>query len=518
MVMGTRPTQAAASAAGLRVLIVGGGASGVLLAAHLLRRARGQVAVTILEKGAMLGCGVAYSTSDAQHLLNTRVSNMSAHPDDPDHFLNWLRSEDGGVANPHGFVPRATYGRYLKSLLNPWVDSPALTCWYAECLRLDPSKSGVIAHLANGETIEGDLAVLATGHALPGPSEAPGLSQPWGAPDIPSDGDVLMVGSGLTMVDQVLSLLERGHEGRITAVSRRGLLPQVHRPTVPMVFHYEDLPGPMRISALMRWLREQVREHESLGGDWRDAVDGLRPHLQAIWRDLPLPSRRSFLRHASSYWEVHRHRMPPSSFERINDAQDQGRFRLLRGRYESVDVTPDGTLLAHIAGPDGRQKVLPVRCVIDCRGIRRDPERHATPLVAHLLAAGAARVDPLRLGLDVGPDCSVRDASGAASERLFALGPASRAAFWEITAIPDIRFQVAALAERIMHRVVAQPGKDESVRLGTLGPTSSRSRTRRQDGTDPRDGEEYSFLTGHGRRDLLPKAISLEWPEPPPSS
>ena len=118
MVTGTRPTNAAADTAGLRVIIVGGGASGVLLAAHLLRRAKGQVVVTILEKGAMLGCGVAYSTSDPQHLLNTRVSNMSAHPDDPDHFLNWLRSEDGSAANPHGFVPRATYGRYLKSLLD----------------------------------------------------------------------------------------------------------------------------------------------------------------------------------------------------------------------------------------------------------------------------------------------------------------------------------------------------------------------------------------------------------------
>ena len=132
MVTGTRLTTGSPGRAGLRVLIVGGGASGVLLAAHLLRRAKGEVAVTILEKGAMLGCGVAYSTSDPQHLLNTRVSNMSAHPDDPDHFLNWLRSEGEIVANPHGFVPRATYGRYLKSLLDPWTDSPALTCWHAE--------------------------------------------------------------------------------------------------------------------------------------------------------------------------------------------------------------------------------------------------------------------------------------------------------------------------------------------------------------------------------------------------
>jgi uncharacterized NAD(P)/FAD-binding protein YdhS len=268
----------------------------------------------------------------------------------------------------------------------------------------------------------------------------------------------------------------------------------------------------------MRWLRQQAQAQEAKGGDWRDVVDGLRPHLQAIWRDLPLPSRRSFLRHASSYWEVHRHRMPPSSFERISAAQDQGRFRLLRGRYESVEVTPDGTLLARIAKPDGRQKVLPVRCVIDCRGIRRDPERHATPLVAHLLAAGAARVDALRLGLDVGPDCAIRDSVGAASGRLFALGPASRAAFWEITAIPDIRSQAATLAERILRRAVERPGADESVQHRSLGSAHYRPRPRRQDSTDPEAREDYILPTGQSRRDLLPEGRSLEWPEPLPSS
>ena len=48
--------------------------------------------------------------------------------------------------------------------------------------------------------------------------------------------------------------------------------------------------------------------------------------------------------------------------------------------------------------------------------------------------------------LDVEPDCTLRDAAGERIEGLFAIGPVSRAAFWEITAIPDIREQVAALA------------------------------------------------------------------------
>ncbi|EYD76410.1 hypothetical protein Rumeso_02022 [Rubellimicrobium mesophilum DSM 19309] len=427
----------------------------MLLAAQLLRQGAGRVAVTILEKGAMLGCGVAYSTPDPRHLLNTRVANMAAYPDEPDHFLDWLRGEEGWFADPQGFVSRGTYGRYMRGLLDPWGDTPALACWQAECLRLEVGAKGVTAHLATGERVAADLAVLATGHALPGAAQTPGISQPWSGPATPCDGHVLIVGSGLTIVDQVLSLLAGGHEGTITAISRHRLLPQVHRPTDPVDLRPGELTEPMRIAPLMRWLRGQARAREEAGGDWRDVVDGLRPHLQAIWRELPTESRRSFLRHASSLWEVHRHRMPPASHEKLQEARGSGRLRLLRGRFESAGVGEAGRLVARISGPDGRHRDLPVSRIIDCRGVRRDPEAHATPLVAELLASGKARLDPLRVGLDVGPDCAVLRADGSASGRLFAMGPASRAAFWEITAIPDIRAQAAALAGRLLERVGA---------------------------------------------------------------
>ncbi|TNC48551.1 FAD-dependent oxidoreductase [Rubellimicrobium rubrum] len=493
MVMMTHPVAGQPPAPGLRVLIVGGGASGVLLAAQLLRQGQGQVAVTILERGAMLGCGVAYSTPDPQHLLNTRVANMSAYPDQPEHFLEWLRADGERFADPQGFVPRGIYGRYMQSVLDPWGETPALTCWQSECLHLEVAPRGVTAHLAGGERVEADLAVLATGHALPAAAQASGLSQPWAAPASPCDGRLLIVGSGLTMVDQVLSLLAAGQEGKIIAISRHRLLPQVHRPTEPMFFCAEDLPRPMRIASLMRWLRAQAKAREEAGGDWRDAVDGLRPHLQAIWRALPPTSRRTFLRHASAYWEVHRHRMPPASHERLAKARSDARLQLLRGQFEKAVLTPEGRLLAHIAGPDGRHRELPVSRIIDCRGVRRDPEAHATPLIAGLLASGEARVDPLRVGLDVGPDCAVLRADGSASGRLFAMGPASRAAFWEITAIPDIRSQAARLAERILNRVGSVPG-----------PAT--------------DGEEESApSTGRTRsKDILSTAASLEWPTPDP--
>ena len=128
-----------AAHAARHVIIVGGGASGVLLAAQLLRH-EGPLRVTIVERRALLGCGVAYSTSDPGHLLNTRVHNMSAFPDDPGHFLRWLHdSAEAPAATPDCFASRAAYGRYLEGLLAAW-GRDRLTCHRRECLRVEESR------------------------------------------------------------------------------------------------------------------------------------------------------------------------------------------------------------------------------------------------------------------------------------------------------------------------------------------------------------------------------------------
>ena len=108
-----RMTPPPADGAAAHIVIVGGGASGVLMATHLLTHP-GRFRVTIVEGRNMLGCGIAYSTEDPQHLLNTRVQNMSAFPDDPDHFRRWLRTRAGHGDAPAAFVSRPTYGRFRR--------------------------------------------------------------------------------------------------------------------------------------------------------------------------------------------------------------------------------------------------------------------------------------------------------------------------------------------------------------------------------------------------------------------
>jgi uncharacterized NAD(P)/FAD-binding protein YdhS len=436
----------------MHVLIVGGGASGVLLAAQLLRRKGSRFRVTLIERREMLGCGVAYSTSNASHLLNTRASNMSAFPDEPEHFLDWLRANHDPEIDGFSFVSRGVYGKYMAGLLAPWRGGDRLSCVRQDCVRLEePEDGGVVAHLANGTTIRADVAVLATGHALP--DEPDGLvAQPWaGASKVAPHESILIVGSGLTMVDQVMSLLDAGHRGEIVAVSRRGLLPQPHEPSAAAPISAGELPIGHGAAETMRWLRRRVARHVARGGNWRDVVDGLRPHMQTLWRAAPLTARKSFLRHGCAWWEVHRHRMPPASFARLRSAMQSGRLKLWRGSFHSAWRDEQGVLRARIELKQTRHtEDPPFAKIIDCRGIRRDPEAHASPLIAELLASGRARIDPLRLGLDVGAECDVLRPDGSVSGRLFAIGPASRAAFWEITAIPDIGEQASRVARQLV--------------------------------------------------------------------
>ena len=132
------------------VLIIGGGASGVLLAIQLLR-SPGGARVTIIEKRAELGLGFAYGEAQPFHLLNVRAANMSAYPDNRDHFLDWLDRNgiSGGVTGEgrFRFVPRPVFGRYISDELDELADTEfnrgRLTRVHAEAVALTRTPNGL---------------------------------------------------------------------------------------------------------------------------------------------------------------------------------------------------------------------------------------------------------------------------------------------------------------------------------------------------------------------------------------
>jgi len=252
---------------------------------------------------------------------------------------------------------------------------------------------------------------------------------------------VLVIGTGLTMIDIALLLDARGFRGKITALSRRGLTPRAHAPVEPSTLEERPLPS---ATALLRHVRARS---DQVG--WRAAVDELRPYTEGIWAAADLTERRRFLRHLRAWWDVHRHRIAPQVAAKVRAMQDQGRLEIAAGKLEGVAAHGDGARVRY--RPRGRDDIAQcdVRRIVNASGPQGDLLRTEEPLLRRLLECGLIRPDPLRIGIDVSPQSEVIGADGESCPTLLALGPMTRGTFWEIVAVPDIRRQTWAVARKL---------------------------------------------------------------------
>jgi uncharacterized NAD(P)/FAD-binding protein YdhS len=426
------------------VAIVGGGYSGTMLGAELARRG---ISSILIEASDREGMGTAFSTPSAGHLLNVIAGWMGASADRPDDFAKAVAAEG---YQPDDFVPRRRYGEYLRRILSDAKATGMLTVVPGQAVSAATSGRGWSIGLAEGGSIGARSVAMALGNQPPDrPGFADGaledlfINDPWSDEGheallsaAEEDGDILIIGTGLTMVDVVLSLVEAGHQGRITAVSRRGLMPRAHIPNPANTqVSFEALPkGSAR--SLMRWLRTNVGE-----AGWRAAVDSLRPHSQALWRSWSEPEQRRFLRHARPWWDIHRHRIAPEVAGRLKQLIQGGQVHIVAGRICSMVQEEDG--LSVTIRRRGQPKTMSrhFALAVNCTGPLGSLSRSKEELLRGMFEKGLAQPDKLDLGVEVDARSRV---VGAA--RAWALGPMTKGAFWEITAVPDIRNQVAMVA------------------------------------------------------------------------
>ncbi|WP_176593648.1 FAD/NAD(P)-binding protein [Sphingobium sp. EM0848] len=431
--------------------IIGGGFSGTLLAINLLRH--GALKVTMVERHAdRLGRGLAYGAAQAGHILNVRAANMSALPDQPGHFADWLAWAQLGQEG--SFATRRDYGAYLCAMLDEVraLAKSRLTALADEAVDLHLLDHGVRIELRSGASLTSDAVALAPGN-LP-PHDLPAftdlgrpayVNDPWAADiaqDLQADDQILLLGTGLTAVDCALSLDGAGFRGRIIALSRRGLAPHSHGPATASAPGGDRPQGPL--SALVRAVRARGA---AIG--WRNAVDELRPFTQDMWRAASAEERSRFLRHLRPYWDVHRHRIAPRVATRLTAMQAEGRLEIGAAKVAGAD-THDKGLIVHLRRRgESRTEQLSVARVINCTGPLGDLRRAHDPLLRALAARGDIRSDPLAIGIDVDRQCHAIARDDSAQQRLFVVGPMTRGAHWEIVAVPDIRRQVWALAREI---------------------------------------------------------------------
>lgn len=438
------------------VTIIGGGATGVLLAAHLLRDPDEDIRVTLVERDGWFGRGLAYSSDQSDHKVNVPARGMSAFADDPDHFCNWLRSRGFPEGNdPWAFVARGTYGAYLEDVLRAAgeVRPGRLTVVAEEAVEVRETHVGTETLLANGTSVIGHHAILAVGHETQ-PARGRGIAVRVGSRrDTPLDpyDKVMILGSGLSMVDAWLSLAHADHRGPILVVSRNGLLPMSHKDVPPLRIDAADVPFGASARHFLGWFRRLVVKAEAEGGDWRSVADGLRPHSQRIWQSWSEHQRRRFLTHLRPWWNIHRHRLPPDLHRRMLEAVEEGQVTLIAGEFLDIALIEGDRVRTRIRRRGATEsETIDVARVYDCGGVSVDVEASSNPLIRDLIATGRGRADPLHIGLDVSPDNYVIDAKGQVSRRLLVAGPLTRGRYFEIEAIPDIRVQCARIARHLL--------------------------------------------------------------------
>jgi uncharacterized NAD(P)/FAD-binding protein YdhS len=438
---------------GSSVLIIGGGFSGTMLAVRLAELGASS---SVIEKSGEFGTGLAYSTPFDGHLLNVRSNRMSAIESRPSDFVDWLRVHRPDIADPEDFAPRKVYGQYLRDrLASAQAARPGLIHLVTGTVTAIGTE-GVI--LDDARTLAGRAVIIATGNPSPGTTGSSGMKgegerdrggiihDPWQCGVLerigPTD-DVLIIGTGLTMVDVLLSLNAQKWRGHATALSRRGLLPREHGecPDTPVDLPDAALAGD--ISKRLMAVRRLLDHH-----NWREVMEAYRPITADLWARASMDQRARMVRHLRPWWDVHRHRLAPRLAKTLDGWLAEGRLTLCRGRLVKLCRQDEGVAAFwKPRGPDKSDTTLnslSVPWVIDCSG----PAHSAAsdPLTGPLVACGQARLDPLGLGLDLEEDGRLLRVDGSSQPGVFVLGPPSRAAFWETIAVPDIRKRIEAVA------------------------------------------------------------------------
>jgi uncharacterized NAD(P)/FAD-binding protein YdhS len=443
------------------IAIIGGGAAGAAVFGALLRHAS-HAGIHWITGPSASGRGVAYASTDEQHLLNVRAAGMGLYPDQDEEFAQYAARHRADVRGTD-FLPRHLFGDFIEQQLRDRIGTAQrlgrrFATYPHEAWHIESRLDGYRVCLADGTAVEADVVVLAIGALAPRPlravSDAALASgayelDPWRLPqraDVPHR--LLVIGTGLTAADTLLSVARRWPHAELVAISRHGLLPFVHPslPTAPYLLQQELNDALLACSGVAPMLkRMRAAWHASPQTDWRSLIDGMRPVNARLWQGLTLAQRKQFLHHLRWLWEAARHRTAPQTAEALQQLFDEGRLQVHAARVLAVDGR--GPLEVSVrARASQLQSTLQADLVVQATGLDTAAAYAEHTLLSQLLQDGLAVADPLQLGVAARPDGRLLNAHGEVQPGLYAIGSLLRGNLWECTAMPEIRAAAHALA------------------------------------------------------------------------
>lgn len=455
------------------IAIVGSGFSGTMTAINLIQMlpSNHQTHITLIEKSGIFAQGVAYSTQDPYHLLNVRAIRMGAFSDNPEHFYQWTQEHENLwkqyfpalTVHPEDYVPRKLYALYLHFLFEQAKQEAknkhiTLLCLSNEAIAAIPIKGDQLKiTLNNDRSLITNFLVLATNFQTSqniqiDPNLPPGhyIDNIWNLPynsflslsdfsHLKTNSRIVIVGSGLTMVDAAVTLIKKGYPGEILAISKHGHLPEPHHEKIdvppPNALH----KYPIQLLPLFKYVKEECIAAEKKGVDWRAIIDSLRPFAVSLWEALSLNDKKRFVRHVLSFWNKYRHRIPPSSFKIIQTHQQNGKLRVIKGNVKALHKSNKQISV------ETNQSII-ADYVLNCSGPQLNIKKTTNPLLKNLLQNELVTPDPLNMGISVDDHYKV---IGKINCSIYAMGQLLTGQKLETVAVPELRNQCAHIAKEI---------------------------------------------------------------------
>ncbi|ANM02810.1 FAD-NAD(P)-binding domain-containing protein [Rhizobium phaseoli] len=451
------------------VAIIGGGVSGAGVAYHLARMtADAHPVILVFEPRAELGRGLAYDTDDPAHRINVPAAKMSLQPDEQGEFQAWIDARDAVACDPEAkrpdgqiFPRRRLFGDYVASLLKPFLDDGSVRHCRAAVSHVERRAGRWSIRDDKGGVTEADIVAIATSHpppAAPGRLASRLAAHPRfvadttksGALDVIRPHDrVLVIGNGLTAADVIASLAGRGHEGAVTAISRRGLRSRGHAPVPQPLFGDFVADAAHSAVSLLAGIRAAISAAKAQGISWHGVLDQVRAQGHDLWRGLPIAERRRLVRHLRPYWDVHRFRIAPQVEAVLDMAIAAGRLDILAGSV--ADARIEGELIACTLQP--RHQRQPLERSYDAVVVTTGPAHggilDTQPWLAALAASGHLSLDPTGLGLACTERSEAIGPSGTADPSLLISGPLARGTFGELMGLPQVTEHAFFIAAEI---------------------------------------------------------------------
>jgi len=309
-----------------------------------------------------------------------------------------------------------------------------------------------------------DYVVLATGNSQPRNlpitnmayySSATYFRNPWSIDSVSNlkpEGDVLIIGNGLTMVDTVIGLMEQGFRNKIYSVSTNGfgVLPHRH-----LGVAYEDavkeIEPDFELNKLVSIVHKHIKKVRKLGISAEPVIDSLRPYSQKIWQSFSLEEKKRFLSKFRHRWGVARHRLPVFIYDIIEKLRINGQLQVYQGKV--INIVEKGNVV-HVTFHNAKKHVDETRTVqrvINCTGPETSIYKTLNPLIRKLAEKNIISSDPLELGINTDIlTYSIITKDGKKSPQLFTLGTNLKGLLWETTAVPELRIQCQQLARLLL--------------------------------------------------------------------